>query len=155
MGGAGYGLFQWTPKSDLINACGQLGISPYTDGSIQCQCLDGELFTLRNQWYSSRAFISPYYKSGATSDMIGITPEQLKVNSMGWNPDKLAILFMAAYERPSYDPDTNHAEKRKANANYWYEYYTGNPPTPTPTPGKGIPKELIAILSSKRGLHKL
>ena len=155
VGGAGYGLFQWTPKSDLINACGQLGISPYTDGSIQCQCLDGELFTLRNQWYSSRAFISPYYNSGATSDMIGITPEQLKVNSMAWKPDKLAILFMAAYERPSYDPATNHAEKRKANANYWYEYYTCNPPTPTPTPGKGIPKELIAILSSKRGLHKL
>lgn len=156
VGGDGYGLFQWTPKSDLIEACNQLGIRPYTDGSIQCQCLDGELFILRNQWYSSSAFIRPYYKSGATNDMIGITPEQFKRNSMGWNPDKLAILFMAAYERPSYDPDTNHAEKRKANANYWYEYYTAFPPPPTPpAPGKGIPKELIAILSSKRGLHKL
>lgn len=156
VGGGGYGLFQWTPKTDLIDACSQLGISPYTDGFIQCQCLDGELFTLRNQWYSSRAFISPYYRSGATSDMIGITPDQFKSNTMGWNPDKLAILFMAAYERPSHDSATNHAEKRKANANYWYEYYTGNPPTPTPpTPGKGIPKEIIAILSSKRGLHKL
>lgn len=155
-GGSGYGLFQWTPKSDLIEACSQLGISPYTDGSIQCRCLDGELFTLRNQWYTSSAFIRPYYRSGAISDMIGITPEQFKSNSMGWNPDKLAILFMAAYERPSYDPSTNHAEKRKANANYWYEYYTGNPPTPPPpTPGKGIPKELIIILQSKRGLHKL
>lgn len=156
VGGGGYGLFQWTPKSDLIGACNQLGINPYTDGSIQCQCLDGELFTLRNQWYTSRAFISPYYRSGATSDMIGITPEQFKSNTMGWNPDKLAILFMAAYERPSYDPATNHAEKRASNANYWYEYYTGNPPTPTPPIlGKGIPKELIAILSNKRGLHKL
>lgn len=35
-----------------------------------------------------------------------------------------------------------------------YEYYTGNPPTPT-SPGKRVPKEIIAILSSKRGLHKL
>lgn len=156
VGGGGYGLFQWTPKSDLIEACSQLGLSPYTDGSIQCQCLDGELFILRNQWYTSSAFIRPYYRSGATNDMIGITPEQFKRNSMGWNPDKLAILFMAAYERPSYDPATNHAELRKANANYWYEYYTGNPPTPTPpTPGKGVPKEIIAILSNKRGLHKL
>lgn len=156
VGGGGYGLFQWTPKADLIDACSQLGLSPYTDGTIQCQCLDGELFILRNQWYSSSAFIRPYYRSGATSDMIGITPEQFKSNSMGWNPDKLAILFMSAYERPSYDPDTNHAERRKANANYWYEYYTGNPPTPTPpTPGKGLPKEIIAILSSKRRLHKL
>lgn len=157
VGGGGYGLFQWTPKSDLIEACSQLGISPYTDGSIQCRCLDGELFTLRNQWYTSSAFIRPYYKSGATNDMIGITPEEFKSNSMGWNPDKLGILFMAAYERPSYDPGTNHAEKRASNANYWFEYYTSNPPTPTPpTPGKGIPKELIAILSDdKRGLHKL
>lgn len=157
VGGGGYGLFQWTPKSDLIDACSQLGISPYTDGTIQCQCLDGELFKLRNQWYTSSAFIRPYYKSGATNDMIGITPEEFKSNSMGWNPDKLGILFMAAYERPSYDPGTNHAEKRASNANYWFEYYTGNPPTPTPpTPGKGIPKELIAILSDdKRGLHKL
>lgn len=154
VGGGGYGLFQWTPKSDLIEACSQLGIHPYTDGSIQCHCLDGELYILRNQWYTSSAFIRPYYMSGATSDMIGITPDQFKTNSMGWNPDKLAILFMTAYERPSYDPDTNHAEKRKAYANYWYDYYTGNPPTP-PTPGKGIPKELIAILSNKRGLHKL
>lgn len=153
VGGGGYGLFQWTPKGDLIDACSQLGLNPYTDGTIQCQCLDGELFTLRNQWYSTKAFISPYYKSGATSDMIGITPEQYKSNAMGWNPDKLAILFMAAYERPSYAPDTNHAEKRKAYANYWYNYYTGNPPLPTP--GKGVPKELIAILSNKRGLHKL
>lgn len=153
VGGSGYGLFQWTPKTDLIDACSQLGLSPYTDGSIQCQCIDGELFTLRNQWYTSSTFIRPYYRSGATNDMIGITPEQFKRNSMGWNPDKLAILFMAAYERPSYDPATNHAEKRKANANYWYEYYTGFPLPPTP--GKGIPKELIAILSSKRGLHKL
>lgn len=154
--GGGYGLFQWTPKTDLIDACSQLGINPYTDGTIQCQCLDGELFTLHNQWYTTKSFISPYYTSGATSDMIGITPEQYKSNSMGWNPDKLAILFMVAYERPSYDPDTNHAEKRKAYANYWYDYYTGNPPTPTPpTSGKGIPKELIAILSNKRGLHKL
>lgn len=152
--GGGYGLFQWTPKADLIEACSQLGIKPYTDGTIQCQCLDGELFTLRNQWYSSKAFISRYYKSGATSDMIGITPEEFKSNSMRWKSDKLAILFMAAYERPSYDPDTNHAEKRKTNANYWHEYYTGNHLTP-PTPGGGIPKELIAILSNKRGLHKL
>lgn len=151
VGGGGYGLFQWTPKTDLIEACSQLGISPYTDGSIQCHCLDGELFILRNQWYTSSDFIRPYYRSGATSDMIGITPEQFKSNSMSWSPDKLAILFMAAYERPSYDPGINHADKRKANANYWFRYYTGNPPTPTP----GTPKEVIAILSNKRGLHKL
>lgn len=155
-GGGGYGIFQWTPKSDLIDACSQLGLSPYTDGTIQCRCLDGELFILRNQWYTTRAFITPYLSSGATYDMIGITPEQFKSNSMAWNPDKLAILFMVAYERPSRDPATNHADQRKANANNWYQYYTGNPPTPTPPEPSKTDKGLVAILSqSKRGLYKL
>lgn len=45
---------------------------------------------------------------------------------------------------------SSEMEKRKANANYWFSSHTN-----TPTPRKGIPKELIAILSSKRGLHKL
>lgn len=155
-GGGGYGIFQWTPKTDLIDACSQLGLSPYTDGTIQCRCLDGELFILRNQWYTTRAFITPYLSSGATYDMIGITPEQFKSNSMAWNPDKLAILFMVAYERPSRDPATNHADQRKANANKWYQYYTGNPPTPTPPEPSKTDKGLVVILSqSKRGLHKL
>lgn len=155
-GGGGYGIFQWTPKSDLIDACSQLGLSPYTDGTLQCRCLDGELFILRNQWYTTRAFITPYLSSGATYDMIGITPEQFKSNSMAWNPDKLAILFMVAYERPSRDPATNHADQRKVNANNWYQYYTGNPPTPTPPEPSKTDKGLVAILSqSKRGLHKL
>lgn len=137
-GGGGYGIFQWTPKSDLIDACSQLGLSPYTDGTVQCECLNGELFTLRNQWYTSKAFITPYYSSGATSDMIGVTPEQFRSNSLGWSPAKLAILFMVAYERPSRDPDTNHVERRKEYANKWYVYFSGqpvppDPPTPTPT----------------------
>lgn len=150
-GGGGYGIFQWTPKSDLINACNQLGLSPYTDGDVQCRCLDGELFTLKNQWYTTRAFITPYLSSGATYDMIGITPEQFKSNSMGWNPDKLSILFMVAYERPSRDPSVNHVEKRKAYANHWYEFYSGNPPTPTPTPTPtpDMYMKTVAILKKK------
>lgn len=150
-GGGGYGIFQWTPKSDLINACSQLGLTPYTDGDVQCTCLNGELFTLKNQWYTTRAFITPYLSSGATLDMIGITPEQFKTNSMGWNPDKLTILFMVAYERPSRDPSVNHIEKRKAYANKWYEYYSGNPPTPTPTPTPTPDNYMktIAILKKK------
>lgn len=155
-GGGGYGIFQWTPKSDLISACGSLGLSPYTNGSIQCQCLHGELVTLKNQWYTTRAFITPYLSSGATYDMIGITAEQFKNNSMGWNPDKLTVLFMVAYERPSRDPNVNHVDRRKEYANYWYQYYTGNPPTPTPPEPSKPDKQLVAIFSqSKRGLHKM
>lgn len=154
-GGGGYGLFQWTPKSDLISACGSLGLSPYTDGTIQCQCLHGELVTLKNQWYTTKAFITPYTSSGATDDMIGITASQFISNEMGWNPDKLAILFMVAYERPSRDPSVNHVDKRKAFANSWYEYYTGHTPTPTPPTPSGLTKYKKLIACKKKWLRKI
>ncbi len=141
-GGGGYGLVQWTPKSVLINHCNTLGLNPYDDGDIQLQVIPREI---RNEsgvaeWYTTEAFISPYYDSGSTPDMIGITGEQFLTNEMNWSADKLAIMFMVGYERPSYDPETNHAEKRKQDALTWLEYMGGVvPPTPTPSgSGKGL-----------------
>lgn len=121
-GGGGYGLVQWTPKSNLTDACNILGLSPYTDGDVQCQVILAEIVNTAGveQWYSSEAFISRYYNSGATSDMVGITGEQFLKNEMEWDAGKLAILFMAAYERPSYDPETNHWQTRRDNANDWF-----------------------------------
>lgn len=126
-GGGGFGLVQWTPVDDLISACSVLGISPYTDGNVQLEVIYKETINTPGveQWYSTEAFISPYYNSGASSDMIGITGEQFLANSMGWQPDKLAVLFMAAYERPSYDPGTNHYTQRMQNAMNWYDYIGG------------------------------
>lgn len=82
------------------------------------------------EWYTSSAFISNYYNSGATSDMIGITGQQYLDNSMNWEADKLAVLFMAGYERPSYNPDVNHYQLRQQYALEWYQYMGGIPPTP-------------------------
>ena len=124
----GYGLVQWTPKSVLENHCSTLGISPYTDGDIQCECILNEIKgtpSSINEWYTSQAFISNYYNSGASSDMIGITGGQFISNSMGWSADKLAIMFMAGYERPSYDPSVNHYQQRMANATAWKQYMGG------------------------------
>lgn len=132
-GGGGYGLVQWTPKSDLINACDTLGLSPYTSGDVQIQVVIQEINGNQNvrQWYTSQAFIQNYYNSGATSDMIGITGNDFLHNTMGWTPDKLAVLFMAGYERPSYDPNINHYTNRQQNALNWYQYMGGViPPTP-------------------------
>ena len=137
-GGGGYGLVQWTPKTVLINHCSTLNLSPYTYGDIQCECIYYEIIgspSSVNEWYSSQAFISNYYNSGATSDMIGITGQQFIDNTMNWTADKLAILFMAAYERPSYSPLVNHYQQRQANALKWYNFMQGYiPPSPTPTP---------------------
>lgn len=62
--------------------------------------------------------------------MIGITGQQFLDNSMNWTPDKLAIMFMAGYERPSYDPSVNHYDLRMQYALNWYTYMGGVPPVP-------------------------
>lgn len=143
-GGGGYGLVQWTPQSVLINHCNTLGLSPYTSGDVQLQVIDAELHKVSsvNEWYTTQAFIDPYKPSGATDDMVGITGEQFKTNTMNWTPDKLALMFMVGYERPSYDPATNHIDKRKADALTWYEYMGGVIP---PQPPSGSSKALVHL----------
>lgn len=136
-GGEGYGLIQWTPQSVLINNAATLGYSDYNNGDTQCivaieECKSNSAV---NSWYSTEAFISPYYNSGATPDMVGITGDQFLSNAMGWSADKLAILYMAARLRPSYDPDTNHAAARASNALDWQDFFGGVPPDT----GKPIP----------------
>ena len=64
--------------------------------------------------------------------MIGISASQFKSNSMNFDIYKLTILFMAGYERPSYNPSTNHIEDRKQMTANWYTYVTGQPAPPVP-----------------------
>lgn len=145
LGGQGYGLVQWTPVTTLQNHCSTLGLSPYNSGDVQIQVLIAEILNVSGvgEWYSSQAFIQNYYNSGATSDMIGITGQQFLNNSMNWSSDKLAILFMSAYERPSYDPSINHYQLRKQYALEWYQYISGQP-TPTETKKHKFPWVLYA-----------
>lgn len=133
-GGGGYGLVQWTPKSDLINACNTLGLSPYTSGDVQIQVIIEEITGPQSirQWYTTQGFISNYYNSGATSDMVGISGNDFLYNTMGWTPEKLAIMFMAGYERPSYNPLVNHYLNRQQYARNWFNYMAGIvPPVPS------------------------
>lgn len=137
VGGVGYGLVQWTPPEKLQNHCNTLGLTPYTSGDVQIQVVDKEMGTADvNQWYTTRPFINNYSSSGATSDMINITPTQFKTNSMDFSVEKLTILFMAGYERPSTNPNVNHIDRRKTYSNNWWNYISGSPvpPTPPPTP---------------------
>lgn len=146
-GGGGYGLVQWTPKQDLINACSILGLSPYTSGDVQIQVIIHEVLNNPQsiaQWYTSQGFISHYYNSGATQDMIGVTGQDFLDNTMNWEPDKLAIMFMAGYERPSYDPSINHYQTRMQNALNWYEYMRRNNTTNT-TSNRRTKKEKISM----------
>lgn len=147
-GGQGYGLVQWTPVSVLQNHCNTLGLSPYNSGDIQIQVLIAEIINISGvgEWYTSSGFISNYYNSGATSDMIGITGQQFLNNTMNWDSDKLAVLFMAGYERPSYDPNINHYQLRQQYALSWYNYIINQPIPPSTTKRKKFP---WAILTNK------
>ena len=129
-GGGGYGLVQWTPVSVLQSHCNILGLSPYTSGDVQIQVILDEITSTDNnlrEWYTTSNFISNYYSFGASSDMIGITPNQFLYNEMNWNADKLAIMFMAGYERPRALQESIHWEQRKARALFWYSYMQDTP----------------------------
>ena len=152
-GGGGYGLVQWTPQSVLENHCSTLGLSPYTSGDVQIQVIIQEIEgpSSVREWYTTQAFIQNYYNSGATSDMIGISGYDFLHNTMGWTPDKLAIMFMSGYERPSYDPSVNHYQARQQNALYWYQYMNGViPPGPGPTPGNNDHKFNFILFNRRR-----
>lgn len=150
-GGGGYGLVQWTPQSVLINHCSTLGLSPYTSGDVQIQVIIQEITGSSSvrEWYTSSGFISNYYISGATSDMVGISGSDFLNNTMNWGPDKLAVMFMAGYERPSYDPNINHYQNRMQNALNWFEYMGGIIP-PTPTPGSEKNKFNFVLFNRRR-----
>lgn len=138
VGGQGYGLVQWTPQSVLTNHCSTLGLSPYTSGDVQLQVILKEILgqpNSINEWYSSQAYINNYINSGATQDMVGLTPQEFLYNTRGWSPQKLAIAFMVCYERPSYDPDVNHVAYREQRASFWFNYLQGSP----------LPADYIAV----------
>lgn len=153
IGGLGYGLIQWTPRSVLENHCRTIGASPYTSGDVQLEVIDKELGTAYgiNEWYTSRAFINNYRTSGATNDMIGITSQQFKSNSMSFNLDKLTTLFMVGRLRPSYDPSINHINTRKRLASYWLQYMGGTPPTPPTPPIPPSPFPPLEMSGNRRG----
>lgn len=135
-GGGGFGLVQWTPKTVLIKHASTLGLSPYTSGNVQLEVIEKECLGTPgsvNEWYSTYAFVEKFFGSGATQDMVGISGSQFIKNNMNWTPYKLAILFMTCYERPSYDPATNHWEKRANDANKWLEYMGGEVPPTDPS----------------------
>lgn len=132
IGGSGYGLVQWTPKSKLIEQCNLAGLSPPEDGDVQTEVVRQGILGMNGiaVWYSSEPFISRYYSSGATPDMIGITGEEFLSNARNFSVDKMAIVFMVCYERPSYDPNTNHYTDRMTYAHNWLDFIGGVSPDP-------------------------
>lgn len=104
VGGAGFGLGQWTPKENLFAQGATLGYS-------QSQCLTFDVqcdILLRGdetgQW--SNVAYTGY-------DPLVVSPQTLSQYKAETDMISATMNYMAHWERPSEDPNTNHKERRK------------------------------------------
>lgn len=126
-GGGGYGLGQWTPKQNLYNQGKTLG---YT--TSQCETFDVQCDILlrgdeTGQWLNKAYKYDPLVKS----------PLKLSEFKKITNIDSATVNYMAHWERPAYDPNINHKERRKKYAKEFDEKLNkGDYPDPGPEPEK-------------------
>lgn len=120
--GPGYGLVQWTPANKLINWCKSNGLD-YRTISAQCARIDYEM-------KNKIQFIPSNMYSMNSIEYINSTD----------SPYKLALVFLANYERP-YNPNQ---PQRGSQAQYWYNYFNNLNPVVN-YPHKAISTSVITM----------
>lgn len=118
----GYGLLQWDDASvflDWANLTAEDADNLATNDPQKLMDVELEYlvysasltdYSADQRWYPTTGYGSPYrmsYKSFIAST---------------YEPEDLAWVFMASYERPSTDPHINHLEERKLAARTWYNF---------------------------------
>lgn len=104
VGGAGFGLGQWTPQANLTSQAATLGYSYAESLTFDVQCdilLRGDE---TGQW--SNVAYTGY-------DPLVISPQTLSEYKSETDMIVATMNYMAHWERPSEDPNTNHKERRK------------------------------------------
>lgn len=117
-GGPGYGLTQWTPKSELYRQGALLGVS-----QAECETVKGQATIIAQgdktgQWMS---YANPVYGPEI------ITPMMLDTYKKLDKQDVATINFMGHFARPR--EWGNFATERKEAAKVYYQLFTGKPPT--------------------------
>lgn len=110
-GGGGYGLVQWTPKSNLTTWANKNGLD-YRTVDTQCKRLQWELEN-GQQFYSTSAYPMNFKKFTQSTE----------------SPTYLAKVFINNYERPA----NPNQPKRGVWAENWYSVLVGGPTPPSPT----------------------
>mgnify|MGYP002672120214 CR=1 FL=1 len=119
-GGGGFGLIQWTNqkghstgrRTDMENYCKSKG-KPTSD--LQCQ-IEYMLMEL--------AGTSIWMKANSKYNFGPLTKADWEA---GKSIETATKAFMACCERPSYDPKTNHIDKRIQYAQNYYDAFKGSP----------------------------
>lgn len=104
VGGAGFGLGQWTPQSNLTAQAQMLGYTYAESLTFDVQCdilLRGDE---TGQW--SNVAYTGY-------DSLVVSPQTLSQFKKESDMISATMNYMAHWERPSYDPSINHKERRK------------------------------------------
>lgn len=116
VGGAGFGLGQWTPQANLTAQAAMLGYSYAESLTFDVQCdilLRGDE---TGQW--SNVAYTGY-------DPLVISPQTLSEYKQSTDLNTATMNYMAHWERPSEDPGTNHKELRKQYAAEFDEKING------------------------------
>ncbi len=135
--GAGFGLVQWTPKSNLTDVLDVVYPEGYTDsdGVQQVNALvaeyqqtnakqgrpDAVARGIERQWYNSAG--SRYGFSLPEMDWYDWAHDETT------SLENMTKIFMVSYLRPSYTVDKNHWPVRVASAETWLEWLGGVDPS--------------------------
>ena len=117
VGGAGFGLGQWTPQANLTSQAAMLGYSYAESLTFDVQCdilLRGDE---TGQW--SNVAYTGY-------DPLVVSPQTLSQFKNESDMISATMNYMAHWERPSYDPSVNHKERRKDYAREFDEKLDGS-----------------------------
>lgn len=117
-GGGGYGLVQWTPKSDLVEVVERYRLGDYSRGDVQCQVFDYECGVKGEniQWYSDSATGYPVHPA------LNFTDFATWKTRTDVSPELMAESFMCWYERPAVE--TAHLDRRKEWARTFYNTFS-------------------------------
>lgn len=147
VGGEGYGLVQWTPKTVLTVAQAAIyGSVVDYDGDRQMNVLLGEYMqTNFEQWHGPLAkdlgIGRQWYNSSGSAygfDLPAVDWYEW-ATSPSYSLSDLTKMFMVSYLRPAYDASVNHWAQRLQFAGQWDELlkdYTPPGATPEPAPRK-------------------
>ncbi|MEG0160144.1 phage tail tip lysozyme [Carnobacterium sp.] len=122
-GGGGYGLVQWTPKSNLVNWANANGLN-YRELETQCKRIQWELDN-GQQFYATGSFPLSFTQFTKSTQ----------------SPTYLANVFIHNYERPA---NTNQPQ-RGVWAEEWYRIMQSSTPEPPFIPEQIIPVGGISV----------
>lgn len=117
-GGVGYGLVQWTPKSDLTNIVTTYNLGDYTKYDVQCKVFDYECGVLapNTQWYDNEHRYLTNVPFMDFANWKQLTESQYTV-------EDLTASFMVYYERPRWVEEDYRLDIRQKYARIYYDMF--------------------------------